>query len=146
MKLTDPRSRLELIDRRECFRLLAREPVGRLAVVLGGRPFIFPVNYLLDGETIVFLTDAGTKLDALSSSPVAFEVDGIESRTHSGWSVHVSGYAREVTTFSSPELVRRIDALALRPWAPGDKGHCVQIVPESVTGRRIAHPPEEATS
>jgi len=142
VRLTDGRSGLELIDRLECFRLLAREPVGRLGVVLDGRPFIFPVNYLLAGESIVFLTDAGTKLDALSRSPVAFEVDGVDARTQTGWSVHVSGSAREVTAFSSADLVRRIESLALRPWAPGDKGHCVQIVPEAVTGRRIVHAEE----
>jgi nitroimidazol reductase NimA-like FMN-containing flavoprotein (pyridoxamine 5'-phosphate oxidase superfamily) len=33
----------------ECHRLLAEHHVGRLAVVVGGQPVIFPLNYVFDG-------------------------------------------------------------------------------------------------
>ena len=38
---------------------------------------ITPVNYVLDGGTVTFRTDAGSKLSAaLQGAAVAFEVDG----------------------------------------------------------------------
>jgi Pyridoxamine 5'-phosphate oxidase len=46
-----------VLDRDQCLRLLADEVIGRLAVIAGNTPAIFPVNYALDGDTIVFRTD-----------------------------------------------------------------------------------------
>ena len=53
---------LRVLDRDQCLRLLAEDEIGRLAVIAGNTPAIFPVNYALDGDTIVFRTDPGTKL------------------------------------------------------------------------------------
>ena len=49
----DAHSGIERIDRDACLTLLAHDVIGRLAVVDGSTPVIFPVNYLLDGEDIV---------------------------------------------------------------------------------------------
>ena len=43
----------EILEPRECWELLRGVSVGRLAVWLGDRPDIFPVNYALDGTTQV---------------------------------------------------------------------------------------------
>ncbi|MEY2957656.1 MAG: hypothetical protein RLZZ01_224, partial [Actinomycetota bacterium] len=40
----------------ECWRLLERHEVGRLAVSVSDRPDIFPVNYVVDQGGIVFRT------------------------------------------------------------------------------------------
>ena len=49
------------LTRPECLRLLAARPIGRLAVITAeGLPMIVPVNYVLDGETVLFRTDVGT--------------------------------------------------------------------------------------
>ena len=53
----------ELI-RSECFALLAREHLGRVAVVDDHGPVVFPVNFVVDRHMVVFRTDDGTKLDA----------------------------------------------------------------------------------
>lgn len=58
---------------------------GRLAVVVGGRPLVFPVNFALDGESIVLRTDTGTKLYGARKGLVAFECDGIDGMYHTGW-------------------------------------------------------------
>ncbi|MGH9248153.1 MAG: pyridoxamine 5'-phosphate oxidase family protein [Acidimicrobiales bacterium] len=72
---TDLHPRLEVIQCDECLRLLAGDEIGRLAVISGNTPIVLPVNYALDGETVVFRTDSGTKLDrgprARASSSVA---------------------------------------------------------------------------
>ncbi|MGQ0432535.1 MAG: pyridoxamine 5'-phosphate oxidase family protein, partial [Microthrixaceae bacterium] len=60
MRMIDDRTGLEVLAQDECLRLLHKQGVGRVAVVAGGRPMIFPVNYVVDGRTIVFRTDEGT--------------------------------------------------------------------------------------
>jgi nitroimidazol reductase NimA-like FMN-containing flavoprotein (pyridoxamine 5'-phosphate oxidase superfamily) len=44
MPTVDLNTGLEEIESGECFEFLAAERVGRLGVVLAGRPEIFPVN------------------------------------------------------------------------------------------------------
>ena len=130
----------EVIYREECLRLLEEEQVGRVGVSDHGSPLVLPVNYVLDGDTVVFRTAPGTKLDAAMRSPVAFEVDEIDHTTRSGWSVVIRGVAEEVTSFSGPGVRERLESLPLQPWAPGEKAHLVRITPRSITGRRVGVP------
>jgi nitroimidazol reductase NimA-like FMN-containing flavoprotein (pyridoxamine 5'-phosphate oxidase superfamily) len=122
----------------ECFELLARAQIGRVAVVDDRGPVVFPVNFVLDRHMVVFRTDEGTKLGAAArGSRVAFEVDGTDAATHTGWSVVVRGEAVEVT---GPAELTRLRTLPLSPWAPGAKSRYVRILPAKLTGRRIARP------
>jgi uncharacterized protein len=136
MPTVDRRTGLEVLERHECLRLLAFQPVGRVAVVMEPWPMIFPVNYALDGDSIVFRTDEGSKLAGASSGfHMSFEIDGIDDAGRRGWSVVVNGVGREVV--DATELTR-LRGLELDPWAPGAKTHWIRIHPETVTGRRIA--------
>jgi nitroimidazol reductase NimA-like FMN-containing flavoprotein (pyridoxamine 5'-phosphate oxidase superfamily) len=136
MRLVDDRTGLEALDPTVCLDLLRAQAVGRVAVVLGNRPFIFPVNYVVDGDTIVFRTSDGTKLEGLRSGfHAAFEIDGVDPLYHGGWSVLVSGRGREVVDGHELEALRKLELLT---WAPGDKGHWIRIRPDTITGRRIA--------
>ena len=137
MTLVDDRTGLEVLEREECLRLLAGEEVGRIGVVAGGHPLILPVNYVLDGDQVVFRTAPGTKLQAACRTAVAFEVDRFDRARHAGWSVVVQGVAEEVTSFSDPAVLARLDRLHLVPWAEGDKPNVVRIVPRVITGRRV---------
>ena len=130
------RTGLMVLDRDGCLELLRQEEVGRLAIVEGGHPLVFPVNYVLDGEDIVFRTAEGTKLSAGVRGPVCFEVDNIERSTHTGWSVIVSGRLEEVTKADGARL-QRLQALPVEPWAPGLKDHWMRVVARSITGRQI---------
>jgi nitroimidazol reductase NimA-like FMN-containing flavoprotein (pyridoxamine 5'-phosphate oxidase superfamily) len=134
---------LESLATEECLRCLASAEVGRLVVVLGGEPHIFPVNYALDGDAIVFRTAPGTKLEGTSRSLVAFQVDHLPAGSATGWSVLVQGIAQEIASVDAPSLRERIDALHVRSWASGDRLHFVRILPIAVTGTRygIAYPP-----
>jgi uncharacterized protein len=124
------------LTRSECFDLLADEHLGRVAVVDDLGPMVVPVNFVLDRHTVLFRTDEGTKLDAAArGGRVAFEVDGTDAATRTGWSVMVRGEAVEVT---DPAELARLRELALEPWAPGAKARYVRILPAAVTGRRIS--------
>lgn len=137
MKLVDDHSGIEIIDRAECVRLLGEEVVGRLGFVHRGQPEVLPVNYVLDGDTVVFRTAEGTKLQGVARSPVVFEIDRVDRLTRSGWSVIIHGMAEEVTSLDSVALQERVNALAVDPWAPGEKAHLIRVVARTITGRRV---------
>jgi uncharacterized protein len=127
--------RWQELAKSECFDRLAAAPLGRIALVDEQGPVIFPVNFIFDSHMVVFRTDEGTKLDAACRGHrVAFEIDGIDSATRTGWSVLVRGEAVEVT---NPAEVQRLAEINLQPWAPGAKAHFVRILPAVVTGRQI---------
>src|SRR5207302_1120061 len=119
------------LTRGECFELLLTQPVGRVAVAVpGAAPHVVPVNFILDGEAIVFRSGGGTKLDLLRGTAVAFQVDFVDWAQRCGWSVLAKGVAYEATHYET-------DHLALTPWADGDRRHWVRMVISELTGRRI---------
>lgn len=140
MRNVDARTGIEWIDRDDCLRLLASDEVGRLAVVDGSSPAIFPINYVLDGDTIVFRTDEGTKLRAAERAPACFEIDDIDRERRTGWSVVASGRLEEVTQYDVRTL-ERVHRLPVDPWAGGDKAHWMRLVPDRITGRRVGRRP-----
>jgi hypothetical protein len=136
MKTLDARTGMEWIDRDDCLRLLAADVVGRVGVVASGSPAVFPVNYVLDGETIVFRTGEGTKLGAEGRAPACFEIDDIDREHRTGWSVVLSGRLEEVTLYDARTL-DRVHQLPIDPWAGGDKSHWMRLIPDRITGRRV---------
>ena len=128
---------LDEIDASECWKLLATQQIGRLAVMVGQYPLIFPVNFALDERVIVFRTAPGTKLYAIEHSNVTFEIDEIDVDRRSGWSVLVRGVAHQLLARRSGELAARFEASGAQPWAPGERDRIVRIVPDQITGRRI---------
>jgi nitroimidazol reductase NimA-like FMN-containing flavoprotein (pyridoxamine 5'-phosphate oxidase superfamily) len=122
----------------ECLELLATQSVGRIAVVSNGQPLIFPVNYVLEGRTVAFRTDPGTKLDAATLGKVAFEIDSADDERHEGWSVTVQGIGREITD-AWDSWSQRLTARHLEPWAAGAKEHWVAVATPVFSGRRIRH-------
>jgi uncharacterized protein len=135
--VTDPHPTLAELDADECYRLLATHEIGRLAVSAEHYPLVFPVNYALDRGVVVVRTHPGTKLTAAGHANVSFEVDEIDRRTRTGWSVLVRGLAEEVTGEHGAELIERTLASGARPWAPGVHGRWLRIIPQGISGRRI---------
>jgi nitroimidazol reductase NimA-like FMN-containing flavoprotein (pyridoxamine 5'-phosphate oxidase superfamily) len=122
---------LSKLDREECVHLLRTMRVGRIAVAKRHEsPLVVPVNYVMDGDVVVFRTDPGLKLDLLRRDPVSFQVDYIDLNAHTGWSVLVAGWAHEATEWE-------VGHLELEPWGPGEKPHWVRIEPDRITGRRL---------
>ena len=133
----DPGPTMQVIPADECYRLLATQELGRLGVIAEHYPLIVPVNYGLDGTTIVIRTHPGTTLSAASHANVTFEVDEIDRGTRSGWSVLVRGLAEEVGADHRADLVARTHATGLEPWAPGEHGNWLRLIPQQISGRRI---------
>ena len=132
-----PDATLHVIPTEECYRLLATQELGRIGINVEHYPLILPVNYALDGTIVVIRTHAGTILRAAEHANVTFEVDDVDRRTRSGWSVVLHAQAEEVGPAHRAELVARTHASGVQPWAPGEKGHWMRLIPHAVSGRRI---------
>ena len=114
-----------------CWDRLAEQQLGRLVTRVGDVMDIFPVNYTVDGRSVVFRTGEGSKLTELTiNDEVLFEVD--EYTSTDAWSVVVRGSAHRLT---DPDEVAAADQLPLKPWIPTVKYNYVRIVPTSLSGR-----------
>jgi nitroimidazol reductase NimA-like FMN-containing flavoprotein (pyridoxamine 5'-phosphate oxidase superfamily) len=133
----DARTGLEVLDRVECLLRLGNEHVGRLGVCVDGQPLVLPINYVLDGDDIIFRSDRGTKVHSALGHRVAFEIDGHDAFSHAGWSVLVIGIAGRIT---DPSELARVATLHVSPYGPGDKPVWVRIRSDAITGRRIPRP------
>ena len=117
----------------DCWALLRGTGLGRLATSVDGRADIFPVNYFVHEETVLFRTAPGSKLTNIELNPaVAFEVDGVDTRWR--WSVVIHG--------STDHLGNQADiidsgVMELVSWSPTLKYDYVRVTPADITGRRI---------
>jgi hypothetical protein len=128
---------LEEIGREECLRLLKAHGVGRVGASVRCRPIIYPVNYSLADDSILFFTRPGSDLDrATEGTIVAFEIDSANFTYHEGWSVLVIGRSAHV---SDPSALKRARGLSLMPWAGDERTSMIRIVLDQVSGRRISH-------
>jgi predicted O-methyltransferase YrrM len=134
----DPSPRtLEPLTREECWRHLAESTLGRLAVITeDGLPFVVPVNHAVDGESVVFASDFGTKFASLLRHPVAYQVDSIDVSRRTGWSVLIQGVVHEMEPHEAEHLT-------VEPWV-GARQHLLRVVPRHVSGRRVGPPAEGA--
>lgn len=135
------------LSREESLKLLGSQSLGRLAVADHGYypPHIVPVNFILDGESVLFRSDDGLKfkLSVLSEHSVSFEADSVEPSGQMGWSVVVQGRAELLTDEEAHAVTL---GAWLRPLAPGAKEQWVRIVPYTITGRRLRPVPVQPHS
>jgi hypothetical protein len=95
---------------------------------------IHPINFALDGRTIVFRTEAGQKERAARIGAVAcLEVDRFDVLGHSGWNVLATGRLR----LAEPESIERLSELPLTPWAFPAASCIVELPIELLSGRSI---------
>ncbi len=126
---------VDVLTRDECFALLAEAEVGRLAVAAAGDVDIFPVNFVVDEDCVMFRSAEGTKLvEVVLAGRVAFEVDGYHAADGTAWSVVVKGGAEVLDRF--PDIYHAQD-LPLFPWNSSPKERFVRITADTVTGRRF---------
>lgn len=98
-------SRMSEADAR---RLLAQGRVGRLGCVYEGGPYVVPVNYVLDGESIFVHSLPGRKLEALRANPRAcLQVDKIEN-TYEWQSAIAYGMFEELTDSADRDAASRL--------------------------------------
>jgi nitroimidazol reductase NimA-like FMN-containing flavoprotein (pyridoxamine 5'-phosphate oxidase superfamily) len=121
---------IEELSELDCWEVLRRNELGRLGFHLLDEVHIVPVNYVVDGDALLFRTQEGSKLlGVVLNSNVAFEVE--EVGTDAARSVVVHGEARQLNEHEA----HRAEQLPLHTWVPGERYEVVEIRPTSLTGR-----------
>lgn len=133
MDADDPISEL---TQDECWEMLRSHTFGRLAFHLGPEVHLTPVNYAVDGRTLLFRTAPGNKLVGVAmNSDVVFEIDEYDDTR--ARSVIVRGVARRL----DEDQQHRADDVPLHPWVPTAKYEVVEIRPDEITGRAFVLDP-----
>jgi uncharacterized protein len=126
-------SHLREMDQAECLDLLAEHQVGRVAYCDDRGPVVFPVNYVVDQDTILIQISPHSNLAGrLRGAPASFELDEFDAYTETGWSVLVRGRASYVEHGDLPPDENRPHA-----WAEGQRTLHVRITPDDISGRRL---------
>lgn len=122
----------------QCWERLAGVSLGRLVTTVDNWTEIFPVNFVVQGKTLLFRSAEGTKLlTAVLNEHVVFEAD--DHNVVEGWSVVVRGKARLLSGATETAEANRA---GLYPWVATAKSRFVRITPQSMTGRRFVFGPE----
>lgn len=125
---------LELLSHHECVQLLTGAQVGRVVFTMAALPAVVPVTFAVHEDAVVMCTAAETRLAAAADGGVlAFEIDELDPRTRTGWSVVVTGVAKLV---ADPLMSSRLHGI-VAPWAPGHHDVFIRLPLTVVSGRRI---------
>jgi nitroimidazol reductase NimA-like FMN-containing flavoprotein (pyridoxamine 5'-phosphate oxidase superfamily) len=136
--MTHTETPVTVLDTDKAWDILAGQRLGRLGIAGEDGIDIFPVNYVVSGESIVFRTAEGTKLSRLrAASRVSFEADTWTE--HVGFSVIAKGQA---TVVADPAEVRQLEALRLRSWIATVKTVYIRLDVTTISARRFAFGPE----
>jgi uncharacterized protein len=136
---------IETLDAQEIDALLREQMVGRLGCCLDGRPYVVPLIYAWDGESLFVQSIEGRKIEIMRANPhVVFEVD--EYLTSGNWrSVIVEGAYEEL---EGDEVEKALELLVERfggrrrthggdPPSDAPKPVAFRIRSTQVTGRRV---------
>lgn len=129
------------LTREQCLAKLRISAVGRVAVTHKALPAIVPVNYVVDGSSIVFRTESdGMLARACDGTVVAFEIDELSVDGRSGWSVLIVGVAE---LLAGSAAVRAAET-GLVSAAGDGRDQFVAITVGQLTGRAIERAAETA--
>jgi uncharacterized protein len=130
---------LKEMPRAECLEMLAGRPVGRVAYCDSGGPVVIPVNYVLDGEDVLFRIASQSSLARGLRGAAAFQVDDFEEYNQAGWSVLIRGEVSRGGSGLPAERAPRQGAgrPGPVPWVAGERELLVRILTATITGRRL---------
>lgn len=109
---------LQRLSTQECWQRLGTHGIGRIGYSAGsatGAPVVVPVNFFVDGRSVVYRTDPAGAAGVPADVQVAFEVDHIDEATGVGWSVLITGTVEHPADHDALEAVAR--HLGAGPWA-----------------------------
>lgn len=130
-------SHLSELSIEECYELLERTPLGRVAYGTPAGTAVIPVNHMLVGQDLfISISPYGEIATQLQmhgpDAPLTYQIDEYEAYNQSGWSVLILGRASRVEASELPDPGTRP-----LPWAEGARTALVRIRPQRVTGRRL---------
>lgn len=123
----------------ECLSLLRTRVAGRIAMTTPSGLGIFPVNYSIVDDRIIFRTlPYGVIANSVHGTEVAFQIDHTDEDQQRGWSVLAVGTCTRV---EDPADVRRIkEEWDPEPWAAGQRNLYFWVDWRNLTGRQVGMP------
>ncbi|HET6667833.1 MAG TPA: pyridoxamine 5'-phosphate oxidase family protein [Intrasporangium sp.] len=116
--------------------LLKRGDLGRVAVCTPSGPRIFPVNYTVVEDSVVFRTAPYTVLGTYAGgSRLSIEVDEVDRERRVGWSVVATGRGTVVDDRDEIAAIRTSGEPS--PWAGGSRLLYLRLHWDELTGRGI---------
>lgn len=129
------RENIRRLGHDECWEIVDRHRLGRIAVIEAGRATVLPVNFAKDGSVLVVRTRHGSTVASVADGRHAvLEVDEIDEELERGTSVIVHGRLRQIV---HDDEHQRVAGLGLHPWAGGDREVFVRLDVEDITGRTV---------
>ncbi|MEO6390700.1 MAG: pyridoxamine 5'-phosphate oxidase family protein [Pyrinomonadaceae bacterium] len=128
--------------------LLLKQDFGHLGVARDNRPYVVPMLYAYDHESLFFFTTLGTKTEYLDQNhEVCLQVEAIEDKEN--WqSVMVTGTAEHLTdeadiaiameliTKRNPHLTPALNLTQVDAWGRASVVAVYRIRPRLIDGRR----------
>jgi nitroimidazol reductase NimA-like FMN-containing flavoprotein (pyridoxamine 5'-phosphate oxidase superfamily) len=126
----------QVLDTRECERLLRSGVAGRVALSTPTGPQIIPVNYTVVDDAIIIRTSPYSLLATYGrDSMLAFGIDGFDTEHERGWSVQARGRVEAVTDRAELDHIRGV--AEPQPWALGTRSVHLRLRWTELTGRRV---------
>jgi nitroimidazol reductase NimA-like FMN-containing flavoprotein (pyridoxamine 5'-phosphate oxidase superfamily) len=136
--------------RGEMVALLVRAGFGHLGCTRDGHPYVVPMNFAFDGESLFFHTTEGTKTEFIAANhEICFQVEEIADPLH--WrSVMVTGRAERVTSIEdveramrliverNPTLAPAVNRTKIGAWTRLNRVVLLRVRPAGVYGRKTA--------
>lgn len=125
------------LDPKVALSLLGHAEFGHVAFIANGIPTIRPLNHVVDeGRIIIFTRHSSAFAQAVLNEPglqVAYQADEIERHSRLGWSVLVTGTAKDASgDRRSEQLGRKVQS-----WIDRPLDMVIAIKPQEVTGLRL---------
>lgn len=142
--------RIENMTKEEITKLLAANNFGHLGCARDNHPYVVPMNYAFDRESLYFFTTEGTKTEYINANrEVCFQVEEIKSPTD--WrSCMLTGRAERISraddleramqliTESNPSLTPAINRTEIGPWHRMSNVVVYRVRAEALYGRKTA--------
>jgi nitroimidazol reductase NimA-like FMN-containing flavoprotein (pyridoxamine 5'-phosphate oxidase superfamily) len=120
-----------------CKELLEQHTAGRVGFNAPEGPQILPVTYQYRNGIVIFRTSpVGVLSGLVRRTSVAFEIDEIDEKKHTGWSVLVLGFAQAMT---HDYLLTSAWETGPVPWAEGTRNLFIEITPRTISGRSVGY-------
>jgi hypothetical protein len=122
----------------DCYQLLDEQRIGRVSIIENGYPVAIPVSYRLAGthaDRRIVIRTAPTTTIAQYEGPSSLEVDHIDEREKTAWSVIARGTLHKLfggDTLPDPQ-----------PWLIDGRQQWLAISVVAVSGRRFVGQPAD---
>jgi nitroimidazol reductase NimA-like FMN-containing flavoprotein (pyridoxamine 5'-phosphate oxidase superfamily) len=132
----NPLRSFERLDAAECWRLVGTQGVGRIGFMSDTRVQIVPARYDAHRHTIYFRAGTfGEIARRVHGQSVSLQVEDLDPRTLSGWSVVMSGQAHRVEDAAT--VAARWSARRPSPWLPSPDSQWIAVPVDDIQGERV---------